>query len=132
MITGRVTMINEHPPHRKKIHVVHVGVIGDSPGGMAQVVNEYLSWKFDGAELSTLRSTRGRHDPASPLYFLIAIGALVAFRLKGFPAVAVFHLSQRGSFLREGTLAQISFLLGLPTVLQLHGSQFADFAASRP
>ena len=46
--------------------------------------------------------------------------------------IVVVHLSQGGSFRREGTLLRWASLLGFPTVAHLHGSRFVDFAREQP
>jgi UDP-N-acetylglucosamine--N-acetylmuramyl-(pentapeptide) pyrophosphoryl-undecaprenol N-acetylglucosamine transferase len=109
--------------------VVHIGVVGDIPGGMAQVVNEYLSWSFDRVELSAWASTTGKHDPKSALRWGRTIVRVVGLRLSRRKAVIVVHLSQGGSFIREGSLIVLARTLGLPAVAHLHGSDFEAFAA---
>ncbi|MFN8037013.1 MAG: glycosyltransferase family 4 protein [Acidimicrobiia bacterium] len=47
-------------------------------------------------------------------------------------AVAQFHLSERGSFVREGALALEAKGLGLPVVITLHGAEFEPFLERHP
>jgi glycosyltransferase involved in cell wall biosynthesis len=42
--------------------------------------------------------------------------------------VAHVHLSERGSFVREGGLLAVAQVLGLPSVATLHGAEFEPFA----
>lgn len=42
------------------------------------------------------------------------------------------HLSERGSFIREGALLVLARRRGLPTVVTIHGASFLPFARSRP
>ncbi|PWD51935.1 hypothetical protein C8046_16065 [Serinibacter arcticus] len=113
--------------------MVHVGVVGDVPGGMAQVVNEYLTWTFPGFEVEAVASTRGRHDPAALVLWLRAAVVLLARRVRcGRSTIAAFHLSERGSFVREGSLVVWARLIGLHVAVHLHGAQFVEFAAARP
>lgn len=47
-------------------------------------------------------------------------------------AVAHFHVSQRGSFVRDGLLIRLARLRGLTPIVTVHGSQFVDFARAHP
>ena len=47
-------------------------------------------------------------------------------------AVIVTHLSERGSFLREGLVARYANHLGLPVIAHLHGSEYAQYERSNP
>ena len=61
--------------------VVHVGEAGPVPCGMAQVVNEYLSWPFSSLDVQAMVSTRGhRGDRLSPV-----LTAACAVRMLGHP-----------------------------------------------
>lgn len=112
----------------KAIRVLHVGVVGDLPGGMAQVVAGYLSWPYENCVVSALRSTRGKRDPLAPVLWLLAAVRLVAARFTQGRIVTIFHLSQGGSFVREGSLAWLSKMLGMAVGIHIHGSSFTDFA----
>jgi exopolysaccharide biosynthesis WecB/TagA/CpsF family protein len=46
--------------------------------------------------------------------------------------VAQFHLSERGSFVREGALVALARRSGLTTVVTLHGADLVPFAAEHP
>ena len=46
--------------------------------------------------------------------------------------VAHFHLSERGSFLREGALVRLAHLRRLPVVVTIHGAAFLPFADRWP
>ena len=59
--------------------------------------------------------------------FARAAGALVRRDRSG-ASIAHLHLSERGSFVREGALAAIARRRGLAVVLSLHGRDFAEFA----
>ena len=48
------------------------------------------------------------------------------------PDVVHVHLSERGSFIREGALLVLARRRGLPTVATIHGASFIPFAESRP
>lgn len=113
-------------------HVVHVGLFGELPGGMAQVVNRYLAWSFGDLKVSAMRTTRRRHDPLSFAFVALVLTRLTLWRVRRRRAVFVFHLSERGSFVREGGVLLFARLLGFPTVAHLHGAQFVSFADQSP
>ncbi|MGT2425258.1 glycosyltransferase family 4 protein [Amnibacterium kyonggiense] len=121
---------------QQRTTVAHVGLLGEQPGGMAQVVNGYLAWRAGDVDQVGIRSTRRKHDPAAPLLAAGAALRIVALaaraRRSGAPTVAVFHVSEGGSFLREGGLLRLSARLGLRTIAHVHGADFDDFAARRP
>ena len=98
------------------------------PGGMAQVLNEYVSWNYSGFEVERVASTRGRHDPLSPLLWVKALALLVLKRFQyGGRTVIAVHLSERGSFVREGSVVLLARTLGFRVTTHLHGSEFAEF-----
>nr|WP_237398167.1 glycosyltransferase family 4 protein [Rathayibacter rathayi] len=100
---------------------------------MTQVVNGYLRWPFARSDVRVIlsRTAPGEHVAAARL----AAGAaarIVAIARREFGSVIVVHLSERGSFLREGSLLRLAHRLGLRTVAHLHGSEFAAFTAAHP
>jgi glycosyltransferase involved in cell wall biosynthesis len=111
--------------------VFHLGRAGDVAGGMTQVVNGYLAWRFPRVDVSVLTSRGDPHDLRAAV--TRAVGALVGVvRLPRRTSVVVAHMSERGSFVREGALMWVAHALGIATVAHLHGSGFADFAARHP
>lgn len=110
--------------------LVHVGVVGDGPSGMAQVVNEFMSWDITGVEQSAIASTRGRHDILAPVLLVRALLRLAARSVAGQVDTVAVHLSEGGSFVREGLIVAFSRILGLRTVVHLHGASFVAFAES--
>lgn len=114
---------------RPTVH--HLGRVGDIPGGMTQVLNGYLSWPFPRVHVAVITSRGDPHDLRAAL--VKAAGALArVLRLPRRSSVVVAHLSERGSFLREGGLMRLARLRGIATVAHLHGSSFAAFAARHP
>jgi hypothetical protein len=112
--------------------VVHVGVHGDVPGGMAQVLAEYLAWPFEGLRVRAMASTLGRGRRLSMWRAGVCALRIPLLRLSGTPHAVVVHLSSGGSFLREGVLAAIARACGLPVGIHLHGSMFGRDAERRP
>ncbi|TDN90554.1 glycosyltransferase family 4 protein [Microbacterium sp. BK668] len=110
--------------------VYHVGRAGDVPGGMTQVVNAYLAWRFDECDVKVIesRGNPGDHLTAAKL-FARALRTVRTIARSKQPAVIVVHLSERGSFVREGWIARYAHHLGLPVIAHMHGADFAAFEA---
>lgn len=111
-------------------HVYHVGRAGDIPGGMTQVVNAYLKWPFPRVHVDVIES---RGDPGDHLAAarkfagaMLRVTAL-ARRKATLRPVLVVHLSERGSFVREGAIARYARRRGIPIIAHMHGSEFAEF-----
>ena len=111
---------------------MHIGVIGELPGGMAQVVNEYLHWSYSNCRVVGVLSTKGKGDRLAALRWLGCMFRLAVARLATTPHVVVVHLSQGGSFIREGSLLRFAAAIGVPAAAHLHGSGFQAYARSRP
>lgn len=112
--------------------VLHVGPVGDVPGGMAQVVNVYTSYNFPRVAVRALCSTKGRRDPLALVRWLITAIRLMAYRLVRQEMRVVVHLSAGGSFVREGSLVLWARLLGARAGVHMHGSRFPSFAKNHP
>ncbi|MCW0215185.1 MAG: glycosyltransferase family 4 protein [Pseudonocardia sp.] len=112
--------------------VVHIGVHGDVPGGMAQVLAEYLTWPFEGLRVRAMASTLGRGRRSSMWRAAVCALRIPLLRLAGPPHAVVVHVSSGGSFLREGLLAAIARASGLPVGIHLHGSMLGRDAERRP
>lgn len=110
--------------------VVHIGPVGRQPGGMAQVINQYVTWSDDSLVVDAMASTRYRRDPIAVLLALrCALLILLSWIRRGRISY-VFHLSEGGSFVREGMLLALSRSLGFRSIAHLHGAQFVQFANS--
>ena len=109
----------------------HIGRIGEVAGGMTQVLNAYERWPFERFNIRVISSRDGGGGLGALTLFLraaFAVGRIPRDR----KTVAVFHLSQGGSFIREGLLVFITSIRTISTVAQLHGSSFVDFARRHP
>jgi glycosyltransferase involved in cell wall biosynthesis len=64
----------------------------------------------------------------------LPLASEAAYRLTRLPKsdIVHVHLSERGSFVREGSLVILSHRLGRATVVTLHGADFLPFARRRP
>ncbi|MFC9760545.1 glycosyltransferase family 4 protein [Rhodococcus jostii] len=111
------------------VDVLHIGIVGDYPGGMAQVVNGYLDWNFSRCEINAVASTSGRRDPLMPFRFINAVRRLIGFTSGTRKKVVVVHLSEGGSFIREGMIVCFARLLGIPAIAHLHGANFGEFSS---
>jgi glycosyltransferase involved in cell wall biosynthesis len=115
----------------ERFTAVHVGRSGEVAGGMSQVVNGYLAHSFADFDLRMVFSRNGSGGlhaagvAASAFWQLLQLGNPER-------TVVIVHLSQGGSFAREGALLALARARGFATVAQLHGSSFADFARNRP
>lgn len=110
---------------------VHVGRSGEVAGGMSQVVNGYLGWRFEQFDARFIASRDGSRGIRALI--VAAKAALAVARLRGAGrTVVVVHLSEGGSFVREGALLALARARGFATVAHLHGASFAEFARRMP
>ncbi|WP_428312167.1 glycosyltransferase family 4 protein [Hydrocarboniphaga sp.] len=96
---------------------------------MTQVVNGYVSWSsWKSFRIKVISSRDGSKSAKALILFLKSVLRVALLRD---PAenVVIVHLSQGGSFVREGLLLRIARARGFATIAQLHGSQFAAYAA---
>lgn len=116
-------------PQRRR--VTHVGAHPDSAGGIASVIRNYRTTGQDLWELGFLRSYKQESKLFSAPDFMLA-----ALKVSTAPAETLglvhVHVSQGGSFLREGLLARLAHRRGIPTVATVHGSSFLRFRDRHP
>jgi glycosyltransferase involved in cell wall biosynthesis len=106
--------------------VHHLGPDPATVGGMASVIRVFTEQRV-GGDLVDFHPT---WRPDSPLTSArLAIDA--ARTLRGLPPgeIVHIHLSERGSFVREGALVALAHCHGLVAVASLHGGEFVKFAA---
>ena len=108
----------------------HVGRRGEVAGGMTQVVNGYLAWDFERFDVQVIVSRDGSKGPRAVRLFVSAAARILTLPRRS-TSVVVVHLSQGGSFVREGLLLLLAHATGCATVAHLHGSSFAAFARRR-
>jgi len=116
---------------RPRSLAVHIGRSGEVAGGMSQVINGYLGHSFANFDLRLVCSRDGSSGARAALLALSAFWKVLRL---GNPdnTVVIAHLSQGGSFVREGALLALAQARGFATVAQLHGSSFSDFARKQP
>jgi glycosyltransferase involved in cell wall biosynthesis len=112
-----------------RVTVRHLGPDPATVGGMASVIRMLTEHRI-GADIVDFCPT---WTPRSRL--LTAQMTMSAARtLRKMPAAYIVHvhLSERGSFLREGALAAFARSRGLVTVVTIHGASFVPFARRHP
>lgn len=110
--------------------VVQVGPVLAMPGGIASVMREYLSMRLPGLELRGYAT----YFPNQRLRGLIAAAFFpfwLLFRTRVGRSIVHVHLSEDGSFAREGLVVIASHLLRRPVVATLHGARFDEFVSRR-
>jgi glycosyltransferase involved in cell wall biosynthesis len=112
------------------MRVLHLGNYAESAGGIASVLREYSSWDWPTAQLDFCNTYSNDLGGKGFRPSLSAFRELV--RRRSCTDIVHVHLSQGGSFLREGGLLTIAQRLGYATVATLHGSNFEGFAQRHP
>ena len=115
--------------------VVQLGPRPGTQGGMASVLEAYRGLPFTRHEL-IYSCTWAPEDHLKGLGPALASAArLVALRWRtrgGLRPIAHLHLSEGGSFVREGGLAVLAHLLGLGVVTSMHGADMGPFVRAHP
>jgi glycosyltransferase involved in cell wall biosynthesis len=114
--------------------VLHIGPDPRGVGGIASVIRELLRTEpaHNVALASSSWSPRSRSRGLT--HIPQCVGAVWRLRIASLSrgnGVVHVHLSEGGSFLREGAIVAWASLLRLPTVATLHGADFPAFAAKR-
>jgi hypothetical protein len=109
--------------------VYHFGPDPTTIGGMATVIRVLTEHQVGGDIADAHPTWRPQSPLATARLFATSVRALLKM-----PAgdVAHIHLSERGSFLREGVLVALAHRRGLVTVATIHGASFIPFARRSP
>ena len=109
--------------------VHHFGPDPSTVGGMATVIRVLTEHDIGGDVVDAHPTWRPQSRIATARLFASSARALM-----NMPAgeVAHVHLSERGSFLREGALLALAHRRGLVTVATIHGASFLPFARRHP
>jgi glycosyltransferase involved in cell wall biosynthesis len=109
--------------------VHHFGPDPTTVGGMATVIRVLTEHRVGGDVVDSHPTWRPQSPLATTRLFAASARALLQM-----PAgqVAHMHLSERGSFLREGSLLALAHRRGLVTVATMHGASFIPFAHKHP
>ena len=116
----------------KRPVIYHLGRSGEVAGGMTQVINGYLEWPFERVDVRVIVSRGDPGDTMSSMKRLVNAACKVIALDRRRQNVVVAHLSEGGSFLREGGLLRLAHARGIPTIAHLHGAAFAEFAQDNP
>jgi glycosyltransferase involved in cell wall biosynthesis len=113
----------------KLVEVHHFGPDPRRVGGIERVLNILVENKV-GADRAVLHPTTARGDAKDFALSILKISRTVP-RLPR-DAVVHAHLSQGGSFLREGLAIILAHTFRIASVATIHGSRFVDFANTHP
>jgi glycosyltransferase involved in cell wall biosynthesis len=118
----------------RSLSVHHFGPDRNTVGGIATVIRLFVEHRI-GCDQVFGHPTWRPHAPLArirvPGASLAALAAATVLRLTPSSLVHL-HLSERGSFLREGALLTLVSRRGLTAVATLHGADFLPFAAKHP
>jgi glycosyltransferase involved in cell wall biosynthesis len=109
--------------------VTHFGPSLEFVGGMASVIAALVADGIGGDAVDALPS----YIPGSHPRSAVAVAAALR-RIARLPRdhVVHVHMSEGGSFPREGAIVAAARLRGCPTIVSIHGPRFATFAAAHP
>jgi glycosyltransferase involved in cell wall biosynthesis len=109
--------------------VHHFGPDPQTVGGMASVIRVFTEHSV-GADIVTNHATWTPHSQVATAR-LVATATRAIARMP--PSdVAHIHLSESGSFIREGSLVALASQRGLLAVVTMHGASFMPFARKHP
>ncbi|CQD02449.1 glycosyl transferase, group 1 family protein [Mycobacterium europaeum] len=111
------------------IAVIHVGPDMYSFGGTQSVIRVIRDNMIGADQIRVLSTWNGRHH-ARNLVLTVRAGAALARAPRA--SIVHFHLSNGGAWLREGPLIRLARARGFRIIVTIHGSDFAEFARSRP
>jgi glycosyltransferase involved in cell wall biosynthesis len=105
--------------------VVHYGPAPGTPGGMAAVLEALAALPVDGFPARVVTTWH----PDARFWSLGAVTrSLLGLRARDRRrAISHVHLSERGSFVREGAVVVAASLAGSDVVVSLHGADFEEF-----
>jgi glycosyltransferase involved in cell wall biosynthesis len=105
--------------------VRHFGPDPATVGGMATVIRIFTEHSIGGDDVACYPTWR----PQSSLRNAGLLGGAAAALMRvARDTVTHVHLSERGSFVREGALVALARRRRLPTVVTMHGASFMPFA----
>lgn len=113
--------------------IIHIGPVGDQPGGMAQVISALVDMSSPDVFARAIPSLRYARDPLQGYLTFRAVMQLMMARRGGTSGMAVcVHVSDGGSLVREGAIIRICKTLGYTCHAYLHGAEFPKFADRHP
>lgn len=112
------------------MRILQLGNLAPAQGGISSVLLEFSSWDW-GEDEFTFVDTYATDTRLFGLRRLVAASGHL-WRHRREIDVVHLHLSQRGSFVREGGLVLLSSMLVGRTVVTMHGSGAVKFIERRP
>jgi glycosyltransferase involved in cell wall biosynthesis len=109
------------------LRVTQIGNSSRGPGGVGSVVRVINSWADSGLEVREW-PTYWHGSRYRTLLSLVRTVPRVVFASAGPRDVWHFHMTQRGSFVREGSLLWIARRRRICCTVSIHGSDFVGFA----
>jgi len=109
--------------------VHHFGPDPSTVGGMASVIRVLTEQNVGGEIVDCHPTWSPRSRLASTRLFATSARELLSMPPEH---VVHLHLSERGSFLREGALVALAHMRGVVTVVTIHGADFMPFAQRLP
>jgi glycosyltransferase involved in cell wall biosynthesis len=107
----------------------HFGPDPTEVGGMGSVIRVLTEHRV-GADSVQIHPTWRRSSRSATICLTTAAALTIARMRRG--EVVHVHLSEKGSFLREGALLMLARRRRLTTVATIHGADFLSFARRRP
>jgi glycosyltransferase involved in cell wall biosynthesis len=111
------------------IAVIHVGPDMYSFGGTQSVIRVIRDNKIGADDIRVLSTWNGRRH-AKSLFLTARAGVALARAPRA--TIVHFHISNGGAWLREGPLIRLARARGFRVIVTIHGSDFPEFARSRP
>lgn len=108
------------------MNILQLGNYGDDAGGISSVLREFQSWQWPAARQAFIDTYASDPRLFGVRRFAAAMSSLLRNRRR--IDVVHVHLSERGSFVREGALVMVAAMLRIRTVVTLHGADFVEFA----
>ena len=109
--------------------VHHFGPDPASVGGMATVIRVFTEHRVGGDVVDFYPTWRPQSSLGS---IRLCMAAARAIRRMPASDIAHIHLSEKGSFVREGFLVGLARRRGLLTAVTMHGASFLPFAEKHP
>jgi glycosyltransferase involved in cell wall biosynthesis len=112
------------------LRIVHFGNYSLGGGGIASVLRQYTAWQWPRTTHEARDTYEGARRSKGLLRLLPALLTILVRRAR--IDVAHVHLSERGSFVREGSVVLLCAALEIPTVVTIHGASFQTFRSRCP
>jgi glycosyltransferase involved in cell wall biosynthesis len=112
-----------------KVVIQHFGPDPNTVGGMASVIRVLTEQRLGGEVVDCHPTWSPRSHLTTSRLFAGSARVLLCVPRE---QIAHIHLSERGSFLREGSLVALADMRGVVTVVTIHGADFLLFAQRLP